>query len=255
MDKKKFTIITVCYNAEKYIKETIESLLCQTCEDYEYIIKDGGSTDKTLEIAHALLDDKENAYIVSNPDKGIYDAMNQAVELARGEYIYFLNAGDRLYNADVLRHIKKISEENEADLIYGSIVLEDKDVLIDKRYGNIYQQPWMYLLGDCICHQALFTRKDEFENKKFDTSYKICADREMQLFSQKKGCKYICTKDVVAQVLVDGYSLQNVEVYKQETRECLKKYYSSYVWIYDVFCRIKQNKVVHWILGKIYNRL
>lgn len=89
----KFSIITVCYNAEQYLKRTIQSVLEQDMNAYEYIIKDGKSTDSTMEIVHTMLRENDNVHLVSEKDKGIYDAMNAAVDQAKGEYLFFLNAG------------------------------------------------------------------------------------------------------------------------------------------------------------------
>lgn len=255
MSEKKFTIITVCYNAEKYIKETIDSLLEQTYEDYEYIIKDGLSTDCTLETAKDLLKHKNNIHIHSCSDKGIYDAMNQAIDMAKGEYVFFLNAGDRFYDANVLKNIKEIVDKDKPDVICGSILLEQKDISFVKQYGKIYQYSWIYLLGDCICHQALFTKRYVFDEKKFDIEYKICADRELQLYHRKNRYILLTTEYMVAKVQADGFSMQNLATYQKEVKKCLKKYYPYRVWIYHIFCWVKDNKAIHWMIEKIYRRI
>lgn len=249
MRKITFTIITVCYNAEKYIEKTIDSLLSQTCKNYEYIVKDGMSTDKTLEMLHSRLDGKNNVRIVSSADTGIYDAMNQAIRMAKGEYVYFLNAGDCFYNAEVLKDIEGLISHNNPKILYGDVQFEKEGLYTKKKkYGKLYQRRLIYLLGDCICHQAMFTKRVLLEEKLFDTKFKICADRELQLYYIQKGYTFFNAGYLIAKVLVDGYSLSNVNVFEKEVRICLDRYYPKKVWIYDTFYRIKQNKAIRTIL-------
>ena len=104
--KHKFTIITVCYNSGDKIKRTIQSVIEQKYTDYEYIIKDGASSDDTIRIINSCVPKNENIKIISEPDCGIYDAMNKAVGKAHGEYV-FLNAGDYFINKNILQEIEK----------------------------------------------------------------------------------------------------------------------------------------------------
>lgn len=248
MSKKKFTIITVCYNAEKYITETIESLLCQTCNDYEYIIKDGLSVDRTLEVAHALLDNKENVQMVSCPDKGIYDAMNQAVEMAKGEYIFFLNAGDYFADEKVLARTKEISAKDNGDILYGNIIQIDKEQSYIYKYGEICKSKLYFSIGACICHQAMFAKRELFKNKGFDTTYKVCADREWQLYQIDRKVKMSAMDFEVASVLAEGFSSRHIEDFEQEIIKCLDKYCLKTAWIYRMILKVKKSSVVLFIL-------
>ena len=99
----KFTLITVTYNAGKVLEDTIQSVIFQTYRNVEYIIVDGGSKDNTLEIAAKYRD--RISKVISEPDKGLYDAMNKGIRLATGDYVCFLNAGDKLHGADTLAKI------------------------------------------------------------------------------------------------------------------------------------------------------
>jgi glycosyltransferase involved in cell wall biosynthesis len=103
-----FSIITVTYNAEKWIERTLESVASQTCKDFEYIVVDGKSTDRTLEIIDEIAGQARNDgfIVVSEPDKGLYDAMNKGLRIATGDYVWFLNAGDTFYNENTLQEIK-----------------------------------------------------------------------------------------------------------------------------------------------------
>ena len=122
------SIITVCYNEERAIDDTIKSVFDQTYTDYEYIIKDAGSTDATVEKARKW----ENRFkeknipfkIVSGTDRGIYDGMNQGVEASSGEYVNFMNAGDRFFSDDVLMKIFG-GNDKDADLLYGDTAEEE----------------------------------------------------------------------------------------------------------------------------------
>lgn len=248
MREPKFTIITVCYNAEKYIKETIESLLAQTCDDYEYIIKDGLSTDNTLKIAKFLLGKKDNVQIVSSSDKGIYDAMNQAVELAKGEYIFFLNAGDCFAERNVLAKVDTISSDLKSDILYGNIIQVKEEQKSIYKYGKMCKSKLYFSIGACICHQAMFAKRELFCEKKFDITYKVCADREWQLFQMEKKAVLIAMDFEVASVLVDGFSSAHVRELEEEIVKCLDKYCTSTSWIYKTILVIKKNKLILWLI-------
>lgn len=246
MYKYRFTIVTVCYNAELYIKNTIISLLKQTYGDYEYIIKDGGSTDRTMDIVHSLVEESDQIHIVCKSDKGIYDAMNQAIEMAQGEYIYFLNAGDCFCNKKVLERVDKFIENKNYGVVYGNIIQIDGENRSLRKYGKICSNKLYFLTGDCICHQALFARLSLFEEKKFDTQFQICADKEWQMYHIVVGHeKFYGIPIAVAMVMTDGFSKRHVQLFERETYNCLKKYYPYMAWIYTVLLKIKKNQ---WIL-------
>ena len=114
----KFSIITVTYNAGAVLEDTIQSVITQTYKNVEYIIVDGGSKDRTLQIVEQY---KEHIHtVISEPDKGLYDAMNKGIKLATGDYLCFLNAGDELHEDDTLQlMVHSITEPTLPDVLYG----------------------------------------------------------------------------------------------------------------------------------------
>lgn len=116
------SVVTVCYNAADTIEKTMLSVLNQTYHDIEYIIIDGGSTDGTVEIIRKYAD--RIAYWVSEPDKGIYDAMNKGIKVATGEWINFMNAGDEFVDANVLDKLFFAKTVANVDVIYGNTLMK-----------------------------------------------------------------------------------------------------------------------------------
>jgi glycosyltransferase involved in cell wall biosynthesis len=173
----KFSIITVCKNAEETLERTIQSVLSQVERDYEYIVIDGESTDKTAEIIERYRD-QINVFH-RQADRSLYEAMNRGVERSQGEYLYFLNANDTFYNESVLQRLTQAIREKDApDLMISSIVFEDPDSgnTTEKRYENL--DPF-FLYQDCICQQALVVKRSVFEEiGPFDISLKIVGDYE-----------------------------------------------------------------------------
>ena len=121
----KFSIITVTYNAEAVLEDTIQSVISQTYHHVEYILVDGASKDSTLSIIDRYRD--RITRIVSEPDKGLYDAMNKGIRLATGDYLCFLNAGDSFHEDDTLQQmVRSISGNELPDVLYGETELVDK---------------------------------------------------------------------------------------------------------------------------------
>lgn len=255
MHQYKFTIVTVCYNAEQFIRKTIQSVKMQKFQDFEYIIVDGSSVDQTMEIVHSELDSKKDVKIVSEKDSGIYDAMNKAVDITHGEYVLFLNAGDELCDCFVLDKIDKfISENDKIDIIYGNILLVDKEGKTTTRiYSNICSKKYYLLSGDCICHQALLTKKELLKEHRFDLRYKVCADKEWQLYQMSQKRKFHHQDLMISKVLVEGFSTSNVELFEQETIVCLKCYFHKLYYVYQVLLKIKSNSIVANFITKSYN--
>lgn len=168
----KFSIITVCFNAMAVLPDTMKSLRDQSYSNYEWVVIDGASTDGSTEW---LQQQSPNIYI-SERDKGIYDAMNKAIGSARGEYLFFLNAGDRFADKNVLRDTATAldSANTPVDCLYGDVVYFGARGERRKRFHWLTRQ--RLLFGD-LCHQAAFVRHDLFEKfGKFDLSLRYNAD-------------------------------------------------------------------------------
>lgn len=178
--KPLISVITACFNAEKDIEYTIKSVLNQDYADYEYLIKDGGSSDSTLEIAHkyeARFKERNISYrIISDSDDGIYDAMNKAAMHADGEWIIYINAGDALFDEKVLSSLS-FDISDEWDVLYGNAALLDNNKYKLLSGGDLTR----FKNTNPICHQATLTRTDIVRRYLFNTRYKIAADFDLFL--------------------------------------------------------------------------
>lgn len=253
MHKYRFTIITVCYNAEAYIKNTIRSLLEQSYDNYEYIIKDGGSADRTMEIVHSIVSESDRIRIIANKDSGIYDAMNEAVDSARGEYVYFLNAGDCFCDKNVLARTNCFIGNKKYAAVYGNIIQVSDSSKHIRKYGNICSKRFYFLTGDCICHQALFARQELFARKRFDTRFKVCADKEWQIAHISEGKRFLPMKFEVAEVLVEGFSTGHISELEEETKYCINMYMKNAVWVYNIINYMKHKDGAVRILRAVGN--
>lgn len=173
------SVITVCYNAKETIENTILSVINQCYNNVEYVIIDGASTDGTLNLIKKY--DSKISYWISEPDKGIYDAMNKATKVATGDFLFFLNSDDVFYNNDVLSEFSAIMNSDNT-IYYGDVM----QVPGGKLYGGTFSK-WRLSYTN-ICHQAIFYPRTVFENYSYNTRYKIYADWHLNIlcFANKK---------------------------------------------------------------------
>ena len=131
----KISVITICYNAERYVEKTIESVLHQTFQDYEYIIVDGGSTDGTLDIIRRY---ESNPHVkwISEPDKGIYDALNKGIKMSTGEWINCMNAGDCFASDDVLEKVFAVDYPENVKFLYSDRYISKGKKIVLARHDH-----------------------------------------------------------------------------------------------------------------------
>lgn len=202
----KFSIVTVCLNAENCIRETIQSILEQTSSSYEYIIKDGISTDGTVNIAKSFSEafaERGITYrIIPKKDSGVYDAMNQAILESQGEWVLFMNAGDRLANKNVLSMVEKYPGLQEAQIVYGDNFSKTKEWLRYYHAADLayirYNQPF--------CHQSVFTRRELFGNHGYSLNYKLCSDYHFYLCMYQEGKKFLHIPEALSIYDINGIS-------------------------------------------------
>lgn len=254
----KISVITVCYNAENCIRKTIESVLRQSYAEIEYLIIDGRSEDKTLEIVQSIAEKDSRVCCLSEPDEGLYDAMNKGVELSRGDYIYFLNAGDVFCDDFVIEEVVKRLGDDKADITYGDIMYLHPDGKKERRNYSAQCAKWYYYLtGDCINHQAMFCAKRCFEDCLFDLSYQICADREwmMRQSRLKRRFRKIDLCICVYSLDEDSISVKNRKLSDREAIECVKKHYKPFLPVLYCFNLFRNNKILSRVLHSIYRML
>ena len=193
----KLSIITVNLNNRDGLQKTIDSVVSQTFKDFEWIIIDGGSTDGSKELIEQYAD--HFTYWVSEPDKGIYNAMNKGIKVARGEYLQFLNSGDWLWKSNVLQSLCDAAQ-NE-DIIYGDCVEADgtRSVFPSK----IDTQ---FLYGCTINHQSTWIKSLLIKDEGYDENYRVASDWKFFLVSLMFKNATYCKVDIIVTGVQGGHS-------------------------------------------------
>ena len=244
----KFSVITVCMNAQNNIENTIRSVIEQDYSHVDYIIKDGISSDGTKELIEKLISGHTGINFVEGMDTGIYDAMNKAVLFAKGDYVIFLNAGDTFHDSDVLTNVSSNISKQKGDIFYGDVLEKNNDTEQARHYSQKNSKLWYYSLGACLCHQAMFCKTELFKEKLFDLNFKVCADREWQMYFIKNRRLAVPLNMIIADIEAEGFSSRNVSVLEYETRECINRYCGWQRLIYYVISALKHNKLVHQLI-------
>ncbi|MDL2241915.1 glycosyltransferase [Bacteroidales bacterium OttesenSCG-928-L03] len=220
-----FSIITVTYNASQWLERTIRSVLGQTSSDWEYIIIDGGSVDGTQEIIRSYED--RIAYWVSEPDKGLYDAMNKGLKAASGHYVCFLNAGDTFFSPDTLLNLSRIiQEKNFPDIIYGEteIMDEEGETVGMRRLRAPKSLSWKsFRMGMLVCHQSFVVKRDVAMD--YDLQYRLVSDYDWTIRCMKKADTIINSHLILSRFLVAGMSSTNRKDSLKERFAVMTKYY------------------------------
>ncbi len=202
------SVITVCYNSAEMLQRTIKSLRLQSYSEIEYIVIDGASKDNTLQII------KENQDIInlwiSEKDNGLYYAMNKGLELASGDYVIFINAGDMFYSPDTLEKVFA-NHQDEVDIYYGDTMILAEN---QKEIGSRRLTPPKQLTknsfrwGMTVCHQSIFIKRTIAP--KYNTNYRITADYDWVLTSIENAKKIVNTKLYISKFLSGGLSSKHI---------------------------------------------
>ena len=238
----KFTIITCTYNAADVIKPTLDSILNQTWGQIEHLIIDGASKDDTVKVAEAYRqrsleeETEHDVRIISEPDRGLYDAMNKGLRLATGDYVVFLNAGDSLPNDDTLEKISNdVNERSDGKLpavLYGDtdIVDEKGIVLHPRRLAPPDKLNWRsFRHGMLVCHQAFYARTDLAKANPYNMQYRFSADVDWCIRVMKaaelQGLPLRNVDAVVVNYLDGGMTVKNHRASLRERFRLMRHHY------------------------------
>lgn len=232
------SIITVCFNAEKFIESTIQSVLAQSYPHIEYIIIDGASKDNTMGVIGKYR--SGIAKVISEKDKGLYDAMNKGMQLATGDYLLFLNADDVLADNDVIRRV--FASGPNADVYYGEAMFMDENgndigLRSEQTPHKVPEQlNWKSLKhGMVVSHQAYIVRRSL--SPLYDLQYRICADIDWMIRTLKASHNICNTHQVISRFRVGGTSKQHQQKAWKERYRILSRYYghlpnfTNHLWI------------------------
>ncbi len=226
------SIITITFNAEKELKPTLLSVRDQTFKNFEHLIIDGASKDKTLGVAREYgVDDLR---IISEPDKGLYDAMNKGLRLAKGEYVIFLNAGDSFASQLTLEQYADAIAESHPDIVYGDTVIVDENRNFLRPRHLLAPETLTFdsfSRGMLICHQAFCVRRSLAPE--YDLSYRFSADYDWTINCIKRTSEDKCRNlhCVTIHYLDAGLTEKNKKASLMERFSIMKKHYGSGVAI------------------------
>jgi glycosyltransferase involved in cell wall biosynthesis len=197
----KISIITVTFNDYYGLQKTIKSILSQTYINYEFIIIDGGSTDKTRSFLENI--EFHNLKYISEVDTGPYDAMNKGIHIATGDKIIFLNSGDLLYNNNSLNLINDIDIDNNIDVILGGAIF---DIIRNKIIKASINNRYSFLKNKFFCHQSIIYKSTTLYKYRFNLKYKIASDYEQLLRLYKNKFVFYNTNYIFSNYNTDGKS-------------------------------------------------
>jgi glycosyltransferase involved in cell wall biosynthesis len=224
----KLSIITINYNNLEGLKKTIESVSSQTCKEFEYLIIDGGSTDGSVAYIESKIDAID--YWISEPDKGIYNAMNKGIELATGEYILFINSGDHLFNNKVVKSAEQYLQSYDVIYFNLQIISEDNRFKIhslpDKlKFSDFFIDSWP--------HPSTFTKRELFYKVGlYDEDLKIFSDWKFMILALfKYQCSYLKVDEILSTFYLGGISSQTNLF--GERNQVLKEFFNGYVLDYQ----------------------
>lgn len=233
--KPHISVITVVYQAEKLVSKTLQSINEQSIRSrIECVVVDGASSDRTAEIVRSM--QREGDQFLSEPDHGIYDAMNKGIQLASGEYIIFINAGDELFDAATLETMLNVAANR--DVYYGetAIIDEQGNLLGARRLRPPKILNWQSLrFGMCVSHQSILARRAIAPS--FDLQYRISSDIDwtIRLLKQAKSTVYV--QGYISKFLIGGVSSSRRKKGLQERWKILSKHFGilpnfmNHIWI------------------------
>lgn len=257
MYQLKISVVTVCLNTVTTIAQTIESVLCQTYENLEYIIMDGQSVDGTLEKIHQY-ENSPKVKVLSGKDSGLYNAMNKAIDVCSGDYVIFLNSGDVFADNNVLsdtvalmtakmdKDDQKSNDRALPDIFYSNVIKIYEKERIVERYSGKHKVFKLLMMGRMPCHQGIFASKAVLKEYQFDESYQICADFDFLMRCIHNGVKMQYLNVNVSVVdCVMGISSQtgNLDKMRAEDDRSIKKNYPFMyylMWLPKKVVRIKR---------------
>ena len=219
------SVVTICYNAKNDLEKTILSVLSQTYQDIEYIIIDGGSTDGTVDIIHKY--SERLFYWISEPDKGIYDAMNKGMDRATGSWINFMNAGDTFCDNEVIKNIFGYNDLSDYSVIYGDCYVSKLNQLQYLKASSMkkvhVQMPF--------CHQSSFIRKTRL---RFSIDLKIAADYQMiyEYYRMNGISSFLYISKPISVFDATGISTTNNNLLQKENGIVYKRTRNAYYYIY-----------------------
>ena len=240
----KFSIITITYNAEKVLQRTLDSVRSQTYRDMEHLIIDGASTDKTVAMGEAYRQRASYDVIIqSEPDKGIYDAMNKGLRLATGDYVVFMNAGDTFHDERtlerVLRGITELRNSGTPELrpavIYGDTdIVDSEGRFLRKRHLSVPDRlTWRsFRNGMLVCHQAFYARQDIARDIPYDQQYRHSSDVDwcirVMKEAERRHLPLRRVPGVVADFMDGGNTTQNHRASLKERFTVMRRHYGLF---------------------------
>ena len=258
----KISIITVCYNSEKTIEETIKSVLLQAYDNYEYLIIDGKSKDNTLDIVKKYEKKfKGKLKYISEKDNGLYDAMNKGIKMATGDVIGIINSDDILANEKVFEKINNAFINNECDAVYSDLVFLDEETMtIPTR--NFIAHKYSKRMGWHPPHPTLYLKKEVYDEVGyFNTNYRIAADLDIMMRIIHKDYKFYYIKEYLVKMRSGGVSTNGLKGYLKNLKEAnvvLRKNNVKFAYIvnfFRIFKTFKQGLSAKFFRTKIIQRL
>ncbi len=231
----RYSVITINYNNREGLRHTIESVVGQVCNDYEYIVIDGGSNDGSVEVIRAF--ESQISFWLSEDDSGIYNAMNKGVSHAHGDYCIFINSGDVFYDDTALQRIMEL--DCDKDVIVGKVTIDDRNTIISPPPGG--ELTLYHLYSGAIPHQGSFIRTELLRKYPYDEELKISSD--WKFFVQVlilDNCSVSFVDEYVARYDLNGLSSRNPELMRKEKDDYLKSIFPPRL-LEDYF-RFKQSE-------------